>query len=178
MPEWVTLTVDTEYEINPESIEIRHKQSLKIVRPFTRKDNYKPIKLGTRLHYLYKIIAIQFIQNPNPENYKIIDHIDRNRLNNSIENLRFVSPSLNNRNRRSHRGRNYYYFQTLPKNAIQINPWPDKKLRDSYYEANGEVYVFNTVDYRQLYKDMRGRANLAIVAENGRTKYKKYKPTQ
>jgi hypothetical protein len=77
MPEWITLTVDTEYEINPESIEIRHKQSLRIVRPFTRKDNYKPVKLGTRFHYLHKIIAIQFVQNPNPENYRIIDHIDR-----------------------------------------------------------------------------------------------------
>lgn len=45
---------------------------------------------------LHRLIAIQFI--PNPNNYPIIDHIDRNKLNNSIENLRWTNYSINNRN--------------------------------------------------------------------------------
>jgi hypothetical protein len=176
MPElndWVTLTVNAEYEINLDPIQIRHKETLRVVRPFTRKDNYKPVKLGTRLYYLHKIIALQFIKNPDPENYIMIDHIDRNRLNNSVDNLRFVSPSQNNRNKKSHRGRVYNYVQNLPEGAVEINPFPN--LRDTYYQAGNKIYVNNLVNYRELYIDKNNRVNLAIVSQNGRTKYKKYK---
>jgi hypothetical protein len=103
----------------------------------------------------------------------MIDHIDRNRLNNSIENLRFVSPSLNNRNKKSHRGRVYNYILNLPEGAVQINPFPN--LRDTYYQVDDKVYVYNFVNYRELYTDKNNRVNLAIVSPNGRTKYKKYK---
>lgn len=49
---------------------------------------------GTK--YLHKIVAELFI--PNPENKSQVDHIDTNKLNNSIENLRWVTPKENMNN--------------------------------------------------------------------------------
>jgi len=45
---------------------------------------------------IHRLIAIHFIDNPN--NYEIVDHINGNRTDNSIVNLRWVTYSANNRN--------------------------------------------------------------------------------
>ena len=46
---------------------------------------------------IHRLIALHFI--PNPQNLREIDHIDQNKTNNSISNLRWISKSNNNRNR-------------------------------------------------------------------------------
>ena len=44
----------------------------------------------------HRLLAIHFI--PNPDNLPQIDHIDRNKLNNDLSNLRWVSRQTNARN--------------------------------------------------------------------------------
>ena len=44
----------------------------------------------------HKLVGLTFI--PNPNNYKIIDHIDNNKLNNDVNNLRWCSQQQNNFN--------------------------------------------------------------------------------
>ena len=44
----------------------------------------------------HRLVAKQFI--PNPDNLPLVDHIDRNILNNNIENLRWVNKRQNNLN--------------------------------------------------------------------------------
>ena len=46
---------------------------------------------------IHNLIALHFI--PNPENLREIDHINQDKANNSISNLRWISPSNNCRNR-------------------------------------------------------------------------------
>ena len=50
-----------------------------------------------KLVSLHRLIALTFI--PNPDKKPFIDHIDRNRLNNRIDNLRWVTPFENSGNR-------------------------------------------------------------------------------
>jgi len=50
-----------------------------------------------KLFDIHRLIASYFI--PNPNNKRCVDHIDRNKLNNEIGNLRWVSSSENNMNR-------------------------------------------------------------------------------
>ena len=55
-------------------------------------------KEGTRKTLtIHRLIGLHFI--PNPDNLREIDHIDRNRTNNSITNLRWISHGNNQRNK-------------------------------------------------------------------------------
>lgn len=55
-------------------------------------------KDGNRKTYVvHRLIALTYI--PNPDNFPEVDHIDRDRVNNSIENLRWVTHSENNLNK-------------------------------------------------------------------------------
>ena len=47
--------------------------------------------------YIHRLIALQYIDNP--DNLPEVDHIDRNKKNNSIDNLRWCSRAVNRRNR-------------------------------------------------------------------------------
>lgn len=67
--------------------------------------------IGTRLYYyvnlskngkvkkynIHRLLAQAFI--PNPNNLPLVDHIDRNKINNNLDNLRWCSHSDNQRNR-------------------------------------------------------------------------------
>lgn len=50
-----------------------------------------------KTYLVHRLVALTFI--PNSENFKIVDHIDRNKLNNNLENLRWCSASTNCLNR-------------------------------------------------------------------------------
>ncbi len=47
-------------------------------------------------YLVHRLVAFAFCDNPN--NYDMVDHFDRNRLNNMFNNLRWVTSSENNRN--------------------------------------------------------------------------------
>ena len=84
------------YQINKNG-EIKNKYN-KFMKPNTNK-GYLRIgltKYKQKFYYIHRLLAIQFIENPNE--YKLIDHIDNNPLNNDLENLRWITNSGNNRN--------------------------------------------------------------------------------
>jgi hypothetical protein len=107
---------------------------------------------------VHKLIGIYFI--PNPENKKEIDHIDNNKLNNSISNLRWVTSSENKRNRRSsinetspYVGISYDKSRNKWRYQISVNGKKHMKRFDTEREAaikRDEFILDNELEYFKL----------------------------
>ena len=114
----------------------------------------------------HKIIANTFIHNPDPEHLTRVDHIDRNRTNNHIDNLRFVTPSQNADNKSSHRQIPYNFVPYLPDDAIRILHFRQDTLKKKIYYSLSEnrFYLYLTDNsYRVLHQNTRHRLTFACV---------------
>ena len=110
------------------------------------RSGYRRIKLNGGYYKLHRILAKHFI--PNPENLPQVDHIDRNPLNNSIENLRWVSASENNRNRGRFTKQRYEYLHDPPNDITEITTFNDVD-----YAENKYFFCFETDRIVQRYSD-------------------------
>ena len=67
------------------------------IKPFYSKGGYIRVKLNygdrSKKYMVHRLVAMAFL--PNPENKPQVDHIDRDRTNNNIENLQWVSAKEN-----------------------------------------------------------------------------------
>lgn len=72
----------------------------KIMKTKISDDKYKVLSLhkekGRYKTSVHRLLALQYIDNP--ENHPEVDHIDRNRQNNSLDNLRWVTKVQNMNN--------------------------------------------------------------------------------
>ena len=103
-------------------------------------DGYVHICLENGFPYrAHRIIAEQFIQNDDPENKDQVDHIDHDRTNNRIENLRWCSPLQNSNNKSKYGDREVEFVQELPDDVIVVNQY-GKYHFNNYYFANDVFY--------------------------------------
>ena len=47
----------------------------------------------------HRLVALHYVKNDNPDEYDMVDHIDRNKKNNHYTNLRWVNNQMNTLNR-------------------------------------------------------------------------------
>ena len=82
---------------------VKRKKKLSLVK--NKQTGYYKVNLSkdgiSKTKYIHRIVAEAFI--PNPEGLPQIDHIDRNKANNCVSNLRWVSRKQNLRNTSSNR---------------------------------------------------------------------------
>lgn len=89
---------DGEYEVTSRGLVFSNKRKSKVrLIGKVGREGYNTIMFTVNGKRIYKnahrIVAESFI--PNPNNYPQVNHKDGNKLNNSVENLEWVSPSEN-----------------------------------------------------------------------------------
>ena len=139
--------IETDYDINEQG-EIYSHKTKKFLKGTVYNTGYKMVRLttkdGKKGYAVHRLVAETFI--PNPDNLPVVNHIDGNKLNNSVENLEWVTQSEN----RMHAIETK--ISKLAKGKREkIKPIDDfnnywRQYKDSNYmvSKNGEVYNIKT----------------------------------
>jgi hypothetical protein len=99
---------------------------------------------------IHRLLALQYI--PNPDNHPEVDHIDRNKINNSLDNLRWCT-KITNRNNRPDVVNNYTPEQLADKNnrtRERARIWAEKHRRAIGCNIRSETV--QTAEEKRAYK--------------------------
>ena len=161
---------EDKYEIlNQYPFTIRRKDNHHVIKERYDKDGYITLCLNQNNCRKHRIIAIQFIQNDDPNNKTQIDHIDGDVTNNHIENLRWCSASENCKNKSSVHNIEYEYVDTLPDDAIVVNDY-GKHHFEGYYYCDNIFYFDNGVRIRKMHinEHKTGQKFVSMMNTNGK----------
>jgi hypothetical protein len=92
---------------------------------------------------IHRLLAIQFL--PNPLNLFAVDHIDQNKLNYSLNNLRWITDRDNNLNRSWSSASGEYNIYKTQYNTFRVN----FKLEKKDYAA-----TFKTLEEAKVHRDL------------------------
>ena len=147
--EFVDLLADNDYEISTSyPFIIRRKDNGFIPKEFMD-DGYPRIALNGKKYQKHRLVAQQFI--PNPDNLPQVDHINRNRTDYHIENLRWVNARTNQLNRSSSRGVVYEYVDKLPIDVVPIILYRGWEFEGYFIDHEHNIWFDNGEQYRKLH---------------------------
>lgn len=79
--------------------EVRYKG--KILIPHPNSSGYLRVQLKRegvmKAHFVHRLVAIHFVDNPSPQCFSIVNHLDSNHLNNRADNLEWTTIDGNNK---------------------------------------------------------------------------------
>ena len=149
---FVVCVCNCDYEIETESPHrIRRINGNRFIAEGIDSSNgYVYCYLNGKKYYKHRIIALQFVPNDDPENKIQIDHINRVKTDNRIENLRWVSSSENLKNRSSYR-KDFEYFDEINEDSIEVREYAGHQFEDYYYDDETDAFYFwNGLQFRKL----------------------------
>lgn len=94
MEEWRKIKGFENYSVSNTG-NIRNDKTGRILKQIISTSGYKQTMMGHKTvpQYVHRLVAMAFI--PNPDNKPQVDHIDGDKINNVVENLRWVTRSEN-----------------------------------------------------------------------------------
>jgi HNH endonuclease/NUMOD4 motif len=121
MEEWKDSSHEN-YEVSNQG-RVRNRSTGRIMKPYLDPHGYYSLRLcNNKVYtkkYLHRLIAEAFIENP--ENLKVVDHINRDRVDNRLENLRWASYTGNMLNTSRHEQEMYGISWCANRNNYQVH---------------------------------------------------------
>ena len=131
------LNFEDNYEIlNQYPFTIRKKSNKRVIKESIDGRGYPRIHLNGKDYRTHRLIAKQFL--PNPDNLPEVDHISRDRSDYHLSNLRWVSSSENNINKLVHHNNIQYSF---------VDDISDDAMSITFYDALTERKQFDEGKY-------------------------------
>ena len=171
--EFVEMINHPDYEIlNEYPFTIRKKSNHRVVSESDDGKGYIQVALNGKPYRKHRLIAEQFIPNDDPLHKTEVDHINRNRSDNHIENLRWVSNSENQKNKTSHCGVEYTFVDDIDVDSIVITDYGKHKFDEYYYDQTvDKFYFWNGIKYRELHinENKKGLKFVYMKSTEGKT---------
>ena len=147
----------------------RKRDGYEISEWFDRK-GYAVIKLNGKHFKKHRIVAQQFI--PNPDNLPQVDHINHNRADYRIENLRWITNQENCMNKSKQGGIEYTFIDKLDEDeSFEITRYGEHEFHNYYFNLVDEQFYLKTHDdmYRRLHiNNDRGSECVFMKDVNGK----------
>jgi hypothetical protein len=137
--------------LNIEPYTVRRVKDKFTPKESTMGSGYIQLALNRETCYKHRLIAEQFI--PNPNNYHVVDHIDGNKKNNKISNLRWVNRSQNNRSVGEHNKQfENEIVEEIDDESTKVLEYGKHRFEDViYYFHENTFFRFNGIKYEKLH---------------------------
>jgi len=139
---WLTIDGYDNYQVSNFG-RVRNCTTDRILKPGINGHGYLHVILykdgKKKTHVIHHLVAQEFLDKPDGKS--CVDHIDKNKLNNIVENLRWVSSSENSRNRSMHKNNTTGY------KGVSFDKDQKKYRTRIYYEGkNLHLGYFDTAE--------------------------------
>ncbi|KAK8896008.1 hypothetical protein M9Y10_013894 [Tritrichomonas musculus] len=109
---------------------------------------YITVCLNQTPYFKHVLIAKQFI--PNPNNLPEVDHINHDRTDYHLSNLRWVTSSQNNINKSSNKGVQYEFIDDIPEDASIVDFYNTYNIHHAF-EENRYLYYHDEENDEDLF---------------------------
>ena len=124
---------------------------------------------------IHRLVMLHFGP-PQPEDKREVDHIDRDKSNNRIENLRWVNSSENAKNRGKYKLQKNEYIDELPDTAVEVVEYNGFEFDKYYFDYDSKRVIMRTCNGKLKFVNVKnGQVNLCDIDGNGHNwRWKKF----
>ena len=146
------LNFEADYEIlNQYPFTIRKKSNKRVLKESVNKlSGYIDVNLNQKIYLKHRLIALQFLPNDDPINNDVIDHINHDRTDNHLNNMRWCSQSANQYNKSYYKGVQYEFIDDIPNDSMMIDFYETKTARREF-EANKYYYYHDETNNEDIF---------------------------
>lgn len=116
------------------------------LKPYFSKGGYLRVKINfgdrNKKFMVHRLVAMAFIYNPQPEVLTQVDHINNDRTDNNVNNLRWVTPKQNTHHAIEQGNRDWYKYQFVNPETGEILEFSDAVKICKYFNIKSP---YNTI---------------------------------